>query len=936
MKKLITLTMLLLFAIVGGVEAEETVIFSAYPTTAWNVDASTTDAEITSSNATITGGKMYLTNEQTSAKEMIKKQGGELAFQHTNNNTFFKVVLSQALQAGDVISVRMQSRTDADLGLWFSTADSRPGSDPTSKIVLEKAASQAWVTAPTYTVAEGDGICGETTFYIYRATGKSTYFNTLTITRTAKDERAEATLEFASTTGSADIAKGTSFTLPLLTKTPADAAVTYSSSNTSVATVNETTGAVTLVAKGTTTITASFAGNEQYTAAEANFTLTVTNTNIKTATATFAFNTGQAGQTAVFDVDDVEDVFSLGSVSVADMTYAGVGSDQGVTGTKMQPESKATDNKSQYVKFTVIPRKGITFTPTAISFDALRWGTDGSNKLHYYVECGTASKELGDVNPNRNGKNQGWSHYKHEISGVNATKENPITLACYVYGLATDKQISFANIVITGEYTGVAEEETMYTVTTDVTPEGAGTVTQNPAGTSLTEGTSVTFTAEANTGYRFLNKWMVNEVEQSGATYSIASLAANTEVVAQFKKLKAITFAAGEGTTGVAPETIYADADETITIPVSRFLAKTGFTLTGWTDGVNTYEAGDTYTVTDDATLTAVFAENTESLDFTMANTTVTWDFQKKNIGEFNLLSGCIVTQATINKSNIDVACAFDKNIYNTNWNDWAHIGNKPTLTIPAVSGMKIDMLLYASPKETTIAGSKEYNVTGDRDPYTVSYTYIGTDATIDIVLNDGNYIRTLTVTYPKTHTYIDVTAVGYRTFASSSALDFSESIEGLTAYKATVNGDRVSFEAINTAVPAGEGMLIKANEGRYYIPLAVETPAAIDNRFVGVTEETEITNPIFVLMAPEGGIIGFYKTTKPFTVGKNTAYLPAPVVAEGRTFIGLFEDEGETTGIVSVGRDSSRQNALYNLNGQRIEKAQKGLFIIGGKKVIK
>ena len=126
---------------------------------------------------------MYLTNEQGSAKDMIKSQGGEMAFQHTNNNTWFKVVLGEALQAGDVISAKMQSRTDAELGLWLSTATSRPAEEPTSKIVLATASSQAWVTAPTYTVTEGDGICGETTFYIYRHTGKSTYFNTFTITR---------------------------------------------------------------------------------------------------------------------------------------------------------------------------------------------------------------------------------------------------------------------------------------------------------------------------------------------------------------------------------------------------------------------------------------------------------------------------------------------------------------------------------------------------------------------------------------------------------------------------------------------------------------------------------------------------------------------------------------------------------------------------------
>ena len=156
--------------------------FSATPTTAWSVPASTTDAEITSAYATITGGKMYVTNGQDSARDLIKSQGGELAFQFTHNNTFFTITLSSPLKAGDVISTRMQSRTDTDLGLWFSTTG-RPSSAPTAKIELPAASAEAWTDELTYTVATGDGICGEKAFIIYRATSKSTYFNTFTITR---------------------------------------------------------------------------------------------------------------------------------------------------------------------------------------------------------------------------------------------------------------------------------------------------------------------------------------------------------------------------------------------------------------------------------------------------------------------------------------------------------------------------------------------------------------------------------------------------------------------------------------------------------------------------------------------------------------------------------------------------------------------------------
>ena len=55
-----------------------------------------------------------------------------------------------------------------------------------------------------------------------------------------------------------------------------DAAPTFESSNTNVATVNATTGEITVVAVGTTTITATTAKTSDYKAGEAEYTLTVT------------------------------------------------------------------------------------------------------------------------------------------------------------------------------------------------------------------------------------------------------------------------------------------------------------------------------------------------------------------------------------------------------------------------------------------------------------------------------------------------------------------------------------------------------------------------------------------------------------------------------------------------------------------------------------
>ena len=68
---------------------------------------------------------------------------------------------------------------------------------------------------------------------------------------------------------------GEDFTEPTLTTTPANLTVTYSSSEPSVASVDSSTGEVTLVAAGTTVITATFAGNDSYNGASASYTLTV-------------------------------------------------------------------------------------------------------------------------------------------------------------------------------------------------------------------------------------------------------------------------------------------------------------------------------------------------------------------------------------------------------------------------------------------------------------------------------------------------------------------------------------------------------------------------------------------------------------------------------------------------------------------------------------
>lgn len=742
------------------------------------------------------------------------------------------------------------------------------------------------------------------------------------------DTRTEVALSFASATASANL--GEDFTAPTLTVAPAAASseVTYSSSATSVATV-DASGNVTILAAGTTTITAAISGSETYKNATATYVLTVVNPNVKTVTATFPFDTGAAGQVATVSA---ENVFSVTSVSVKDMTYAGVGSDQGVTGTKMQPSSSASDNKSQYTEFTVTPKKGITFVPKKVSFDAMRWGTDGSNKLHYYAECGSTSKELGNVNPNRNGKGEGWSHYEHTLSDINATSDKPFSLVCYIYGLATSKQISFANIVIEGEYSGTAEEETMYAVTTSVTPEGAGSVAQNPAGASLAEGTAIEFSATANTGYKFMNKWTVNGTEYDGVTYSTESLSEDLTVVAHFKKLYAINFSVGEGDKGTSNPLTTVYAETTYTTPNNYYISKAGYTTTGWTDGENNYEFGEEITLTGDITLTPIFVENTKSIANTgSTDVKVTYGFNNTN-GDpaINLenSSGYYVMQAIFDGKTIDVPMFIDNrdnvgidgyrgktnNVGRAN----AQVNTGAKFTLPAVKGMTVTINKGGGSMDgTTIAG--------DEYTETATYTYTGIENSIDIIFTGNNlYINSVVVTYPAATEAITTNTHGNASHVASKALDFS-GVEGVKAYIASeADAEGITLAQV-TAVPAGTAFVVQATEKvekTYYIPTTTETPSIGNNVFQGNATESTATESgytYYALSKSKGMFAKVGSSVQSIPAGKAYVKLAANAGNAKETF--AFIINGETTGIAEAEAAETQQGGVRKqlINGRLV-----------------
>ena len=200
-----------------------------------------------------------------------------------------------------------------------------------------------------------------------------------------------------------------------------------------------------------------------------------------------------------------------------------------------------------------------------------------------------------------------------------------------------------------------------------------------------------------------------------------------------------------------APMTVVVGKDKVI-VPANFTLYVEGKTLTGWTDGTNTYKAGEEIEPTTDKTLTPVFTDNEVSLDERTETVTVKWDFQRQNgapsVG-FQNQTGIWVAQAIVNGQTIDVKCDFDTNnggkFANGNWNDWAQLNGGTKFTIPSCKDAVVSMEAYSTPTTTTIDGQTDYTANGN----TISYTIANKAERIEVVIGDGSYYRYIQVVLP-------------------------------------------------------------------------------------------------------------------------------------------------------------------------------------------
>jgi hypothetical protein len=129
------------------------------------------------------------------------------------------------------------------------------------------------------TVSSSWGTTTTTDYYAYYDGGWKSQATKPSVTTTLFTSRPPQILSFSATEKTYDLYTDGEFDEPVLSGNQTDA-VTYSSSNSAIATVDASSGAVTFTGKtGTVTITATAASSAQYQSASASYTISIVNSN---------------------------------------------------------------------------------------------------------------------------------------------------------------------------------------------------------------------------------------------------------------------------------------------------------------------------------------------------------------------------------------------------------------------------------------------------------------------------------------------------------------------------------------------------------------------------------------------------------------------------------------------------------------------------------
>ncbi len=261
----------------------------------------------------------------------------------------------------------------------------------------------------------------------------------------------------------------------------------------------------------------------------------------------------------------------------------------------------------------------------------------------------------------------------------------------------------------------------------------------------------------------------------------------------------------------------------------------------------------------------------------------------------------------------------------------------------------------------------------GDVIIFTGSAVSAGTNVTKDafistannnstfVVTADGNatftptisgYIHSITVyTQRPESVSASISSVGYATFSSTYALDFT-AVDNAEAYIVTGKDDNnVVLQKIDGKVAAGTGLVLKSKNGAaadVTIPTTTDegiyynTTSDIKNYLFAVNDDYNLgksnngTN--YVLSVQDNDVVVFKpisSVSAPVEAGHAALWIPASQGSNNAKAL-TMAFSNETTAINAINTvEPKADGVFYNLQGQRVSEPKQGIYVVDGKKVL-
>ncbi len=173
----------------------------------------------------------------------------------------------------------------------------------------------------------------------------------------------------------------------------------------------------------------------------------------------------------------------------------------------------------------------------------------------------------------------------------------------------------------------------------------------------------------------------------------------------------------------------------------------------------------------------------------------------------------------------------------------------------------------------------------------------------------------------------VTVTDAGYATLCVPVALTIPSGVE---AYTGAIEGEKLMLTAVDGTIPANTAVIIKAAAGTHDFAITTDVAAIADNALAGTLYTMAKPENAYTLQM-QNGAVGMY----PFSGANVQGFKAYMTVAASEVKGFLFDIDGELTGIESIEAEGEGVKVIYDLNGRRVERAIKGVYIIDGKKVM-